>query len=227
VLALAVYYAVARSLPNLSLWWEVALLAFVVIPAVFALVYLALPLWRAQGLLLVGLAFVALAAAFELAELNALSSFAKLAAMTLLAFWFLSYFEAASWVALVAAIIPLVDVVSVFRGPTGEILEEKPQIYERIAFAFPVPGEHAFARLGPPDLLFFALFLGATARFGLRTAWTWAAMTASFGATLVLAAAFNRGLPALPFLSLGFLAPNADLLWRKVRSSRRQAPEGR
>ena len=27
-----------------------------------------------------------------------------------------------------------------------------------------------------------------------------------------------NGLPALPLLAFGFLAPNADLLWRKLRS---------
>ena len=26
------------------------------------------------------------------------------------------------------------------------------------------------------------------------------------------------GLPALPLLALGFLAPNADLIWRRLRS---------
>ncbi len=30
-------------------------------------------------------------------------------------------------------------------------------------------------------------------------------------------AAHVGGLPALPFLSVGFLAPNADLLWRRLR----------
>ena len=36
-IALGVYYVVAESLPDLSLWWEVAFLSFLVIPAVFAL----------------------------------------------------------------------------------------------------------------------------------------------------------------------------------------------
>ena len=41
----------------------------------------------------------------------------------------------------------------------------------------------------------------------------------SFGATLGLAVAFDiNGLPALPLLCLGFLAPNADLLWKKMRA---------
>ena len=44
-------------------------------------------------------------------------------------------------------------------------------------------------------------------------------MALSFGATLSLTAALDiNGLPALPLLALGFLTPNADLLWRKLRS---------
>jgi hypothetical protein len=48
-------------------------------------------------------------------------------------------------------------------------------------------------------------------------------MALSFGATLTLAVWLElSGLPALPFLSLGFLLPNADLLWRRL-APRRQA----
>jgi len=46
-----------------------------------------------------------------------------------------------------------------------------------------------------------------------------------YGFTIILAtAAHVGGLPALPFLSFGFLAPNADLLWRRLR--RRPVPSG-
>jgi hypothetical protein len=55
-------------------------------------------------------------------------------------------------------------------------------------------------------------------RFRLRPFWTWLAMTASFGLTIVLTVAFDVvGLPALPLLSLGFLAANADLIWRALK----------
>ena len=66
--------------------------------------------------------------------------------------------------------------------------------------------------------LFFSLFLGAAARFGLRVAATWVAMTALLGATLVLTATTDvSGLPALPAICIGFLLPNADLLWRQLK----------
>jgi hypothetical protein len=39
-----------------------------------------------------------------------------------------------------------------------------------------------------------------------------------YGLTIVIAnAADVNGLPALPFLSFGFLVANADLLWRRFR----------
>jgi len=78
------------------------------------------------------------------------------------------------------------------------------------------------SQLGLPDLLFFALFLAAAERFGLRRGATWLAMALSFGLTLVGAYVFDAGgLPALPLLAFGFLLPNADVLWRAFRTRRR------
>jgi hypothetical protein len=217
--ALGAYYLWSESLPDISTWGDVAVLGLLVIPAVFALVYLALPLRRARHLLLWGAGVGLLAAALEILELEVLANFAKLAAVTLLAFWFLSYFETAAWVVVVALAIPWVDAISVWRGPTKHIVERQPELFTTFSFAFPVPGEASSAQLGLPDLMFFALFLGAADRWGLRTKLTWAAMALSFGTTLALTVAFDlRGLPALPLLALGFLMPNADLLWRRLRA---------
>jgi hypothetical protein len=156
---LVVYYEVAPHLWAASVWWDVAWLDVVLIPAVFGLVLLALPLWQARGLLPVGLAFAALAAVLTYADIHV---FAK--------------------------------------------------------FAFPVPGEHAAANLGVPDLLFFALFLAAAARFGLRVHWTFVTLVTALGLTIAATVWWNlRGLPALPAIAIGFLLPNADLLWRRLR----------
>jgi hypothetical protein len=77
------------------------------------------------------------------------------------------------------------------------------------------------AGLGLPDVLFFALFLGAAARFGLRLKATWLALVTSLGLTTVLAVYADpfktSGLPALPGISLAFLLVNADLIWRRLR----------
>jgi hypothetical protein len=77
------------------------------------------------------------------------------------------------------------------------------------------------AKLGLPDLLFFALFLAAADRFRLRRRATWVALTASFGLTLSGTYFLEvDGLPALPLLAIGFLVANADLLWRMWREQR-------
>jgi hypothetical protein len=213
-----VYYVAADSLPSFGLWTQVLLLWFLVIPAVFGLVYLALPLWQMPWLVKAGVGVALLAVVFEVIGFDVLANFAKLGAATLLAWWFLSFFETSAWVATVAVIIPWVDAISVWRGPTKQIVTHKRELFTTFSFAFPVPGEPHTAQLGLPDLLFFALFLGAAARWGLRVRLTWLAMTLSFGATLALTVAFDiSGLPALPLLSFGFLAPNADILWRKLR----------
>jgi hypothetical protein len=91
-------------------------------------------------------------------------------------------------------------------------------VFSVLSFAFPVPGEHAAAQLGVPDLLFFALFLAAAARFGLRVLPTFVCLVAFLGATIALTVWWNlNGLPALPGIALGFLLPNGDLLWAQRR----------
>jgi hypothetical protein len=217
---LAAYYASSESLWNASTWWDVAFVAVLLIPAVFGLVYLALPLLRAHGLLLLALSLVALAVILTAADLRVLANFAKLAAVTTLAFWFLGYFDSLGWIVTVAAIVPWVDAWSVWRGPTHVIVSSRPHVFTAFSFAFPVPGEHGSANLGLPDLLFFALFLGSAVRWRLRIGWTWLAMVISFGATMAIAVAFDLGgLPALPGLSIAFFGVNADLIWRRLRPS--------
>jgi hypothetical protein len=221
--ALGLYYGFHESLWRLSLWGTIAFLAFVLIPAVFGLVYFALPLWRSplRQLLLAAAVLIALAVVLEAAGASALGDFAKLGAMMAIGWIFLRYFEEASWVVLVAFIVPWVDAYSVWRGPTHKIVNEQPHVFSALSFAFPVPGTNDSAKLGLPDLLFFSLFLGAAARFKLRVPWTWLCLTASIGGTIALATLFDvGGLPALPLLALGFLLPNADLLWIAVRKDR-------
>ena len=218
--AVGTYYGAHQWFFGLSLWATIAWLWFVVIPAVFGLVYLALPLWRtpALWLLIAAVGFGALAAVLHAAGAGPVANFAKLAAMTAVGWCFLRFFEELSWVVLVAVIVPWVDSYSVWRGPTKTIVTQKPEVFSALSITFPVPGQAGGAKLGLPDLLFFALFLGTSARFGLRTFWTWLCLTASLGGTIALATAFDvDGLPALPLLCVGFLVPNADLLWREVR----------
>jgi hypothetical protein len=168
-----------------------------------------------------GLAFAALAAGLTVADIDVFANFARLAATALLGWWFLGFFEAVSWVVLVACIIPWVDAYSVWRGPTKVIVDQHRKVFTNFSFAFAIPGETSAANLGLPDLLFFALFLAASARWALRPRLTWLLLTLSFGATLALAVWGQLGgLPALPLLALGFLLANGDLIWRRLRLER-------
>ncbi len=212
------YYAWSSSLWNVSTWWDVAWLSFVLVPAVFSFVYLALPLRTWRGALPVGLALILVTWGLEEANLHALADFCKLGAATLLGFWFVSLFETLGLVVFVALLIPWIDAYSVWRGPTSNIVAHHEEVFTSLSFALPIPGEHDAARLGPPDLLFFALFVAAADRFGLRVFWTWLALALSFGATLAIAVGADiSGLPALPGLSIAFLAVNIDLLWPTFR----------
>ena len=220
---LGVYYGTHERWFDLSLWPAIGFICLVLIPAVFGLVWLALPLWSSplRQLLAVAAAFAVAAVVLQVAGAAPLANFAKLGAMTFAAWCFLRFFEELSWVVLVAAIVPFVDSYSVWRGPTNTIVKHKPQVFDALSFAFPVPGSNDAARLGLPDLLFFALYLGAAARWNLRSGWTWLCLVAGLGGTMALATWWEKGgLPALPLLSLGFLLPNADLLWGAVRRPR-------
>jgi hypothetical protein len=327
--ALLAYYTFFRSGPNLPTDADVLFVAFALIPAVFGLVWVALPLAHWRGLLGAGIALAVLAVVASRADLEVLANFAKLGAATAIAFWFLGFFETALWVALVALLIPVVDSYSVWRGPTRHILTERPEVFSALSFSFPLSGERqaflvwreplagpttydvlrepggtrnegplrdengngqigfleaeldagrdyryrvvAFypetnvtsppvpalsedtnegvrlvvttgdprgvrdvsvdsvdssAKLGLPDLLFFALFLSAADRFGLRRRATWIAMALSFGLTLAGTYFLDvDGLPALPLLAIAFLLANADLLRRAFRERRVRADD--
>jgi hypothetical protein len=215
--ALVAWYETAHHLDGLSHWWAILLIAFVLIPACFLLVWLALPLWCSRLLLPAAVVLIALAILFTKLDEPVGANFCKLAALTLLGWWFLTYFEAISWVVLVALLIPWVDAYSVWRGPTKQITEGHAHVFGALSVAFVVPGGNA-ARLGLPDVLFFAVFLGASVRFGLRPAWTFLGMLVGLGLTMILATWWDvNGLPALPGISLGFLLPNADLLRQQLR----------
>jgi hypothetical protein len=220
VVVLGTYYGISADLPSLPEWGDVAFLALGLMPLTFSLIWLALPLHvrPPRELAVCAIALVVVTIALEAADLDIAANFVKIAGVAAVGWWFLGFFEALSWVLLVALLIVPVDAFSVARGPTKEIVENQPQVFSALSVSFPLPGVHSSAQLGLPDILFFSLFLAATARFALRTGWTWLAMTLSFGTTLALAVGFDvAGLPALPLLSAAFVVVNADLIWAAYR----------
>ena len=227
LVALVAYCAAAPHLAELPRGIDAAFLSAIVLPAFALTIWLALPLARTDvRMLLLGAVIAAtLAVALTALEADSGANVAKLAAYSLAGFAFLSLFEELWWITLVAVLVPWVDIWSVAAGPTEYVVDERPGIFERISVAFPSPGDAASVNVGPPDVLFFALFLAAADRFGLRVGWTWIGMTACLAGTLVLVWEWDdvAGLPALPAVCLGFLVPNADLL---LRAPRRTHPPG-
>jgi hypothetical protein len=97
-------------------------------------------------------------------------------------------------------------------------------VLNAFTLAFHPIGSGGVAQIGASDFVFFAVFLAATSRFRLRPTATWLTMTASFGLTLLLSYQLNRALPALPLLSLAFLAANGRPLTERIRG-RTGSPE--
>ena len=213
------WFIAAPHLPHPGLWPDIVIVSVAVLPATLLLVYLALPLsGTTWAPLLVATVFLTLLAfGFSALDWGLPANFAKLWAAVAAGWTFLTLFEELSWVVIVAVVVPFVDAISVWKGPTHAITAHHFGVYTAVAIAFLVPVGGA-AYLGPPDILFFALFLSAARRWGLRVGWSWIGATAMYGLTIVIANAVNvDGLPALPFLSVGFLAANCDLLWTRLR----------
>ena len=219
--AVGAWYVVFTHVHGIGAWEAIAIIAAGVMPGMFGLVLIALPVSRLRWTMLAAIAVVLALIALACSETGQglAANFAKFWAAVFAGWMFLYLFESLSLVVVIAPLIAIVDAISVFvpQGPTHQILANHPAIYTDVAVAFPASPDF-ISGLGPPDILFYALFLAATWRWGLRTGWTWVGMTGMYGLTLVLTQAVHaKGLPALPFLAAGFLLPNADLLWQRFR----------
>jgi len=166
-------------------------------------------------LLLVAAVGLPLGALLTWLELLPLANVAKVAAAAALGLWVAENLEHASWVVLVAVVSAVVDVVSVYAGPTKVLLDTGPAAVGYFTIALTVSGyavTEGYTALGISDVVFFSLYLSAARRFDLRSAASAVAMVASLVVT-VAAATYWEALPALPLLSVAFLAVNADRLW--------------
>lgn len=220
--------AAAPHLPNPGTAGQLAFLAVVSIPLATLSVQAASPAHRlGLRLLPVAVAGIAVAAiGIHFGHPATVPTLAKLVAAACIGMMLASMLQTGIEVAVIAVVIAVVDGYSVALGPTHEIVTHHPGLLDDVALNLRVPGGYAVAQIGSSDFVFFALFAAATARLGLRRWPTWAAMTASFGLTIILADRFDVALPALPLLSLAFLAVNGDLLWKR-RGGRPLHPNGR
>jgi len=167
----------------------------------------------AAGLLAAGAAAVALSAAGALEAASPFKAvFAGAAGYGLARFLFSPLLVYA-----LAVGVALGDAVSVSTGPTRYVLDEQPRLVEFVALYLPEWGGPDGSYLGTSDLLFLALYLYCTWRFGLRRRVTVVALVGSLVASLAIAVWTDVAVPALPLLSLALLAPNVDLAYRHMK----------
>ena len=148
-----------------------------------------------------------------------LANVAKIVAAAALGMWIATELEKLSWIVIVAVVSALVDIASVAAGPTKAIIDQGPAVvgyFTVVVTWFGYTYAEAYTGLGVSDVIFFALYLATAQRFGLRVGWSAVAMAASFLATIAVAMWWTA-LPALPMLSVAFLAVNADRLVAQLR----------
>ncbi len=218
--AIVLWGALSSRLPALPVRADIMLSSALVLALVAVLVWGLLPLHTlGRRLPLVTAAALPLAILFVWLGWVPLANVAKVVAAAALGIWIAEELEKLSWIVIVAVISAAVDIVSVAAGPTKAILDQGPVVVGYFTIVVTWAGytySEAFTGLGISDVIFLALYLGAARRFGLRVGWSAVAMVVSFLATIA-AAMWWTALPALPLLSVAFLAVNGDLLWRKLR----------
>jgi len=218
--------ALSGFAPAFSIRADIVVSAALSLTVVAWLVWTLYPL-RALGhrVLLVTLVGLLTGALLTWAELLPLANVAKVVAAAALGLWVAENLEHASWVVLVAVVSAVVDIVSVYGGPTKALLDEGPRVVGYFTVALTWSGHDAaegYTALGVSDVVFFSLYLAAARRFALRPLASAVAMVASFVVTII-AALWWEALPALPLLSVAFLAVNADKVWALRAEGRPEA----
>ena len=128
--------------------------------------------------------------------------------------------RALSWVVLVAAIIPIVDAFSVFArtGRRTRSSTSTEHVFTTFSFAFPIPGETSRRTSACPTSSSSRCSSPRPRASSCARRWTWllhdALLRRDAGARVGVASA---GFPALPFLASAFLVANVDLIWARLR----------
>ena len=223
IACLAAVNLLAPHLPGPRTWGQIAGLALISFPLAALVIAALLPLATAPPKRLAvaaggGAAVAGLLIAAGLPGTPA--TLAKLVAAACAGFALAVLLRTPFELAGIAVLVATVDALSVAAGPTHVIVEHHTDVLDTFTLAFHPLGTFGAAQIGVSDFVFFALFVAAADKMGLRRRATWAAMTASLGVTAAMSYATDAALPALPLLSLGLLLPNADLLWARHRGTR-------
>lgn len=138
---LGLYYSVSEFLPNLPEYGDVLWVDFALTALSFAPVYLALGIRNRGSAIAVAAFTAALAAVLHLSGSGLAASIPKLVAAALVGFVFLRFCEKLWLLVAIALLAPVMDTVSVWRGPTNQIITKAPQVFDAFSVASPIPGE--------------------------------------------------------------------------------------
>lgn len=217
LMAFVAFNAVAPALRDVGDVARQILLVFVSVPLMTLPVCAAAPAYRhGARLLAVSMAAGGLALVTVGSRDAALAAMlAKLVAATSIGFVLGRMVTRRANVFVIAVAVAVIDIYSVTRGPTFAMVVADSGVVQDFTLTLHVADSRLVAHIGVADLLFFGFFMTACLRFGLRRWGSWAAMTASIGASLLLAERFDVPMPALPLMSAALVAVNVDRLGQR------------
>jgi hypothetical protein len=137
-----------------------------------------------------------LAVGGTIADLPTAAGLGKILAAGALGMLFIPLLDRAWHVAVVALLVIGVDTYSVFAGPTKQLLESGDDVISTFTVPLTAPGMYGAAGLGITDFLFLGLFCGAALHWRLRPRLTLVLCALSFSASVVVAQALDRSVPA-------------------------------
>jgi hypothetical protein len=182
----------------------------------------------ARSLLIGVVALLALVIVLNVADIDVASDIAKIAFGALAGIAFVRAIERPWWLLPICLLVPLADAWSVFssRGVTHAVVEAsrtEPRWLDWPTIATPIAGVpyEAFGRIGIVDVLFLALFIGATIRWSLGIRRAAPALTLGLLATSVIVVeGVDVAIPALPLLCIAFLLACGPALLRDAHAAR-------
>ncbi|MCW2926660.1 MAG: hypothetical protein JWM86_628 [Thermoleophilia bacterium] len=228
--------ALAPLLPGPTSLDEYRVAAYVSHAAWFALVtalaWSVAVAWPApMRLLLAGVALsFALVVVLNVADVDIASDVAKLCFGSLAGVAFVRAIERPWWLLPIFLLVPAADAWSVFsdQGVTNQVVErarDEPRWIDWPTIASPVAGvDYEFlGRLGIVDVLFLALMLAATVRWGLGIRRALVLLPTGLLLTTILVIERPQdALPALPLLCVAFLLATGPALVRDARAAWRE-----
>lgn len=122
----------------------------------------------------------------------------------------------------VAVFSAMVDIWTVFLGPTGKAVANAPHVVQAVSVALPDPGQGyaPISFIGPADVIFFAMFMAAIYRLKMepvRTFWI-AFPLLTLGMASVIQFSGTPGLPALILIGAAVIIGN----WKHFKLTRQE-----